>query len=168
MVEINSWERTGRSLGLSRNIIVMSLTTSTFVAAIFTWNRIVPLALRELGATDLQVSLSFALMTVATGIGQFPGGLWADRFGRKPLVALPTFAAGALYLVATMAGTWWEFVLAMAGVNLMSSIQSPAFVMVMAESVDARKRGMAFGIFQFFIGLSLAAGPALGLSLIHI
>lgn len=162
MDEIRPWERTAQSLGLSRNIIVMSLTTSIYVVAIFTWNRIMPLALRELGATDLQVSLSFAILTVATGIGQFPGGLWCDHFGRKPLVAFPTFVAAGLYLVAAMAGTWWGFVLAMAGVNLTGAIQSPAFVMVMAESVDGRKRGMAFGVFQFFIGLSMAAGPALG------
>lgn len=149
-------------LAPSRNVLVMSISTAAFVAAIFTWNRLLPLYLRDLGANDLQVSLSFAILTAASALGQLPGGILADRFGRKPLVVYPTYAAALLYLAAGLSGSWIALVSTFFVLNLSGAVQSPAFVACLAESVDPRQRGQAFGAFQFFIGLSLVIGPALG------
>lgn len=147
---------------MPKNIWTMSYTTSIFVIAIYLWNRLVALHLRELGATDFQVSIAFAVMSVASGLFQFPGGIWADKFGRKPLVVIPTFVAGALYFAGGFVHQWLAFVMILTLINISSSIQSPGFVSIMAEAVEPRKRGSAFGTFQFFIGLSLALGPAIG------
>ncbi|AZR74393.1 hypothetical protein BBF96_13955 [Anoxybacter fermentans] len=147
---------------MPKNVWIMSYTTAIFVISIFIWNRLVPIYLRELGATDFQVSLAFSLLAVALGIGQFPGGIWADKLGRKPLVVIPTYIAGVLYFIGGFVHTWYAFVLILILVNISSSIQGPGFVSIMAEAVEPRKRGSAFGLFQFFIGLSLALGPAIG------
>lgn len=162
---MNSLSRTAtamRMLAPSRNVLVMSVSTAAFVAAIFTWNRLLPIYLRDLGANDLQVSLSFAALTAASALGQLPGGILADRFGRKPLVVLPTYVAALLYLAAGFTGNWVILVATFFVLNLSGAVQSPAFVACIAESVEPRQRGQAFGAFQFFIGLSLVLGPALG------
>lgn len=151
-----------RRINMPRNIWTMSYTTAIFVIAIYSWNRLVPIHLRDLGANDFQVSLAFAVMSIASGLFQFLGGIWADRFGRKPLVVIPTFIAGILYCIGGFVNHWIAFVLILTLINSSSSLQSPGFVSIMAEAVEPERRGSAFGLFQFFIGLSLALGPAIG------
>ena len=161
-MRISQYFRSTNINGMHRNIWTMSFTTAIFVVGIYSWNRLVPIYLRELGATDFQVSLAFACMSIASGLFQFVGGIGADRFGRKPLVVIPTFTAGMLYILGGFQQHWLAFVLILTLINVSSSIQSPGFVSIMAEAVEPRKRGSAFGFFQFFIGLSLALGPAIG------
>lgn len=156
------FKRFWQSLAVSRNVLIMGLTTGGFVLVIQTWQRLIPLQLKHLGATDLTVSVIFGVLAVASGLAQYPGGLLADRLGRKPLIVWPTVAAGLLYGWAAFAQHWLLLTLPLALVNLGSSFQSASFNAIMAESVPLERRGSAFGSFWFFLSVSFAAGPALG------
>lgn len=146
----------------NRNIFVLSVSTAALVAALFSWYRILALIFRELGASDLETSFAFALLAGAMALGQYPGGILAEKYGRKPLIVIPTYIAAVLYVVAAMAPTWQILLLALIGVNLASALQSASFVMLLAESASPQKRGSAFGTFQFFIGFALIVGPLMG------
>lgn len=147
---------------LSKNIWTMAYTTAVLAVCFNSWGILVPLYLKELGANDLEICVAFALMSIAAGVFQFSGGVLADRMGRKPLVVIPTVISGLLYIIGGFSVGWLAFVLIMILSNIASSIQSPGIFAIMSESVDEKRKGPAFGLFQFFVGLSLAIGPAVG------
>jgi MFS family permease len=145
-----------------RNVWALPGSTAVVVAVIFTWNRVLPLILREQGASDFEIGLSFTLFTIASALPQLLGGILADRGGRKPVIVIPTAIAGIIYLAIAWSHGWMLMVVLLALVNALGAVQSPGFVSLTAESVPARQRGLAFAIFQLFIGLSVAVGPAVG------
>ena len=90
----------------NRNVAVLSVTSFLLVGAWFSWYPILPLHLRDLGATDTQVGLAYTLMQLGYQGMQILGGLLADRFGRKNVIVWPTFAYLPLYPLATATHNW--------------------------------------------------------------
>ncbi len=93
-------------LALNRNVVVLSGTVFLFAGAWFSWYPILPLHLRDLGATNAQVGLAYTLMQLGYQGMQLVGGLLADRFGRKRVIVWPTFAYLPLYLLAATTHNW--------------------------------------------------------------
>lgn len=154
------------ALALERNVLTLSGTVFLLVTSLFTWYLLLPLYFRELGATDAQVGLAYSLLTASFSLLQFAGGLLSDRFGRKWPIVLPTFAFVPLYFLAGIARSWPMLLITLLLINSLSAIQSPSFTALLAESVPRRRRGMAFGVFEFAIGLATTLGPGLGAALL--
>jgi len=150
------------ALALESNVLVISGTVFLLVASLFTWYLLLPLYFRDLGASDAQVGLGYSLMTLGFTLMQFAGGLLTDRYGRKRLIVLPTFAFAPLYALAGAARSWPLLFAALFLANSLSAIQTPAFTSLLAESVPEDRRGRAFGAYQFAISLAVTAGPGLG------
>ena len=150
------------------NVLWLSGTTAMLLLSFFSWNRLLPLFLRELGASDFHVSVAFSLVMLAMGLLQFPGGLLADRVGRKHMIVWPTLVAGAAYMAGSTLRSWPALVAVLALVNAMASLQWPSFTALLAESVPAGRRGTAFATFELFIAAAVSAGPLLGAWLLPI
>lgn len=159
-------QRVRAKLALERNVLVLSGTVFLILTALFSWYLLLPLYFRELGATDAEVGLAYSLLTVSYALMQFAGGLLTDRYGRKLLIVLPTFAFVPFYVLAGFAQGWVTLLIALLILNSLSAIQWPAFISILAESVSDRQRGMAFGVFEFAISLGITLGPALGAALL--
>ncbi|MFO7743655.1 MAG: MFS transporter [Anaerolineae bacterium] len=85
---------------------------------------------------------------IVTTLVQPIGGWLCDRFGRKPLIVLGDLAlvaAGVMVLVAAVSGDWrWLLpVVILVGATM---IAGPAEKSLVAESSEARERGMAYSI----------------------
>lgn len=132
------------------------------VLSSYTWYRLLPLVFRGLGASDVQVSVSFALISAGATFLQYPGGILSDRLGRKPLIVFPTYGTAFFYLIASFSTHWIMLAAMVLAANLCMALQGPSFVSLIAESAEPRQRSKSFGIFNFFISLALALGPALG------
>lgn len=145
-----------------RNLVVLPATTGALMLSLFSWNRVLPLILRELGASDFHISVAYSAVLLSMGLMQYPGGLLADRYGRRPLICYPTFVAGGAYIAGALVRDWRAMVAMVAVTSAMSSMQWPSFSALLAESVDARRRGTAFAMLELFISVAVAAGPALG------
>ncbi len=148
------------------NVGVLSTTTALIVIALYTWYPVLPVVLQRRGADRLEVSAVYTLIGIAGSALQIYGGHLADRFGRKPVLALPTFAAGILYVVAFLSSSWQLLAGALVLLNLTGAIQSPSFVAITAESVRPHRRAQAFSTFQFAVSLATLVGPALGAALL--
>ena len=159
-VKPTRWLRS--ALSQNRNVAVLSGTTFFFVMAWFSWYPILPLHLRNLGATDAQVGLAFTLIQLGFQGMQLVGGVLADRFGRKKCIVWPTFAYLPLYLLASMAHHWGWLLAILVIVESLGAVQWPAYVAMIAESVPEERRGAAFAAFEFATGLAIALGPAVG------
>jgi len=156
------------ALALNRNVAVLSGTVFFFVGAWFSWYPILPLHLRDLGATDAQVGLAFTVMQLGFQGMQLVGGMLADRFGRKKCIVWPTFVYLPLYLLAAMAHRWDLLVVLLVIIDSLGAVQWPAFAAMIAESVPETGRGAAFATFEFAAGLGVALGPAVGAAVLAV
>jgi MFS family permease len=98
-------------LGLRRNVVVLSLAIFGVGLGEELWARFLPTYLEALGASVLAIGAFGTLQDLLEGLYPYPGGVLADRWGRKR--ALVTFNALALvgyglYLVSPH----WLFVFA--------------------------------------------------------
>ena len=153
---------------LNRNVVVISITVFVFIAAWFSWYPILPLYLRDLGASDAQVGLTYTLMQLGYLGMQLLGGLLTDRFGRKRIIVWPTFAYLPLYLLAATAHHWGLLVALLVVTDSLGAVQWPAFVATIAESVPEAQRGTAFAVIEFAVGLGAALGPAVGAAVLAV
>jgi len=62
---MGTWRRISELFALERNVVVMSLTLFVMVAAYFSWYLLLPIYLRQLGANNFEVGLSYALFTLS-------------------------------------------------------------------------------------------------------
>src|SRR5665648_1187979 len=99
-----------QSLFIEQNVLVLSLSVLFIILAIFSWYPILPIYLQELGANDFQVGFSYTLLSLASTLVQFFGGLLSDRFGRKCLIVFPTFFFPLLYFLAANSTHWYSLV----------------------------------------------------------
>ncbi|MCR4406430.1 MAG: MFS transporter [Anaerolineae bacterium] len=160
MRQLRTW------LALERNMLVLAGTVILMLSWMYTWYQLLPVHLRDLGASDEQVGLSYSLINLGYSLMQFLGGLLADRYGRKWLIVLPTLGFVPLYLLAGACTHWLPLLLVMLLTSSLSALQWPSFLSLIAESVKDEQRGAAFGVFEFCVGLGVTAGPALGAILI--
>ena len=156
------------TLTLNRNVAVLSSTVFFFAGAWFSWYPILPLHLRDLGATDAQVGLAYTLMQLGYQGMQVLGGVLADRYGRKRLIVWPTFAFFPLYLLAAATRSWGLLVALLVVADSVGAVQWPALMALLAESVPEGERGTAFALFEFAAGLGVALGPAAGAAILAV
>lgn len=160
------WLRLKELFGLERNVLVISGTLFVLVTCWLSWYLLLPLYLRQLGATDYQIGISYTLLALSFSLGQIFGGALGDRFGRKPLIALPTFSFFVLYLIGGWTKSWLLLLACLILADTASAFQEPSFTSIIAESVPEGKRGAAFGVLGFAFSCGLLVGPFLGSLLI--
>lgn len=148
----------------NRNVLVLSSTVSLILLSLYSWYYLFPLYLKELGASDREVGISYALFTLGFTFAQCIGGYLTDRFGRKWVIILPTYFFPIFYLLLAVSKVWYLPVIFYLFTAVGSAIQIPAFTSIIAEST--KRKGKAFGLFEFYIALGIAFGPLIGSVLI--
>lgn len=144
------------------NVTFMAITAGLNVSGMMMWAPVLPLIMRDLGATDLVIGVASAAWLVVSSAGQYLGGRLADRIGRVPVIAWPGFIAAASIAGCALAPGWPVFVVLYAFYHLSGAIQGPVFASIVGESVPAAERGRAFGRIEVVIGAGVVAGPLLG------
>ncbi|MGB9868047.1 MAG: MFS transporter [Bacillota bacterium] len=140
----------------------MAVSTGLMVLVTYSWYRLLPLILREMGATDAQIGISYTVLTLAQALLQYPGGWLGDKFGRKLMICLPGAVFGTAYIVSGMTRSWQVVVGCAAVVAGCNALQAPSFTAIITESVGPRSRGLALSVYQTSVSAALALGPALG------
>jgi len=151
----------------NRNVWVLATSVGLFIGASSTWERLLPLYLRDLGASDFQVACGYALTLMAFFVLQWVGGRLADRYGRRTLIIWPGLISSLCYFITAAVSNWVLLVAILVILNSMSALQIPAFTVMIAESTQPGRRGRAFALFRFWMTLANAAGPALGALLLQ-
>lgn len=149
-------------ISLETNVLVLSITGFLLNFAAQTFQPFTSLYLMSLGADINQVGLAFAFLSFAIAIVTLPGGMIADRFGRKMLIVAGNFTGFLCYFLLVLMGSWQLAVIILFIQSLMSTFYQPAYTAIIAESVPDKERGNAFGTFFFIVFIGYFIGPMVG------
>ncbi|MBT9164933.1 MAG: Multidrug resistance protein MdtG [candidate division WS2 bacterium] len=144
----------------NKNVEILSLTAFFVLVSLFSWVYLLPLHLKELGASDRQIGFSYTLFILSFTIFQFMGGFLVDRFGRKTMIVIPGYFYPPLYLLMALSRNWFMVTLCFFFVNMASSFQTPAFFPFVAESSENRER--AFALFNASASFGVGVGTLTG------
>jgi MFS-type transporter involved in bile tolerance (Atg22 family) len=112
----------------------------------------------ELGVTPPMIPLLWGAFSLVKSVGSPVAGRAVDRFGPRPLIVCGWILYAVIYLAfagATTAGEVWLFFLIY---GLFHALTEPAERTLVANLVAADSKGLAFGWFNFSVGV--AALPA--------
>jgi MFS family permease len=149
-------------LGLRRNVVVLSLAIFCVGLGEELWARFLPKYLEALGASVLAIGAFGTLQDLFEGLYPYPGGVLADRWGRKR--ALITFNGLALvgyglYLV----GSSWPFVfVGLTFAMAWSSLALPATFALIGDSLPPERRAMGFTVQSILKRVPIVLAPPLG------
>lgn len=146
----------------------MGVTTGLNVGSTLLWSPVLSLIMRDLGASDLQISLAAALWAVGAALVQYQGGRIADRAGRFPVMVYSSYSNGISLLLCAFMPSWIPFAILYAIFQAGNAMQSPTFSAFVGESVPPEKRGSAYGLVEFSVGIGLIVGPLVASRLIPV
>jgi len=137
-----------RRVFTNRNVLVVSVTNSiaTFFRNIYTpyWAKFLK---DDIGLSIPQIGLLRAFQRSEQLLFTFPGGLLADRIGRKKVTLMGAAARAispAIYLFATS----WELILLGTIISAMQSVSTAAYSAMIAESLPREQRGSGYGVYN--------------------
>jgi len=151
-----------RDVFSNRNILAISLTTSLWSLVQQGWNPFWPkYMLDNLGATVTIIGFTTAITTAERLIFQLPGGILADRYGRKRIIVYGTLIRTLSPLIYFLAPTW-EWIIPAALINGMASLYMPAFSAIVADSLPEKRRGAGYGAYNTITNIPMMIGPLIG------
>lgn len=153
---------------MSKNVAAISVSTFLIVFHTFSWFFLLPIHLKNLGADDFSIGLSYSSFGFGYTVAQIIGGYLSDRFGRKPLIAIPTWFFALFYVIMAISNSWTYVTISYLLVSIGSAFQSPSFTSMITESAEDEKAGKAFGFFELSIMLGIALGPLAGSVLVGV
>ena len=148
--------------GTRRNIPVLGITSNLLNLAVQSWSPIIPILLVREGAPAFGVVVTYALVNLLGSGAQYLGGRLADRHGARLLIAVPTTAAGLIWVVMAVSPVWQVMAAAYVAINIVFGIQSPSFTTMVADSVPPAERLMAFTRYNSLVSPGYVIGPLLG------
>jgi MFS family permease len=157
-----SYLRVTRDVFSNRNILAIALTTSAFSLVEHAWRPFWNLYLKtELNATIPALGLLAMIQSSERLLFQLPGGILADRFGRRKIIVYGTamrILPPLIYLIAVD----WTHVLPGLLINGAASIYMPAFDAIIADSLPELERGAGFGAFRMITAIPSIVSPIIG------
>lgn len=151
-----------RDVFSNRNILAISMTTSLWSLVQQGWSPFWPkYMLDNLGATVTIIGLITAITTAERLLFQLPGGILADRYGRKRIIVYGTLIRTLSPLIYFLAPSW-EWIIPAALINGMASLYMPAFSAIVADSLPEKRRGAGYGAYSTITNIPNMVGPLIG------
>ncbi len=126
------------------------------------YGTMLPLYLKSLDASVVQVGLFFTLSQIVPLALQILGGWISDNLGRLRSIAWGSIA-GVLSYVGLLLAPTWQWVLVGEGISALTrSLVGPSFGSFIAEQSSEKNRARVYGILQTIYGVVVIIGPPLG------
>jgi MFS family permease len=126
------------------------------------YGALLPLYLKSLNASVVQVGLFFTLSQIVPLALQILGGWLSDSLGRLRSIAMGS-VAGVLSYVGLILAPTWQWVLMGEGFGAVTrSLVAPSFSAFIAEQSTEENRARVFGITETIFLLVTVIGPPLG------
>lgn len=142
------------------NLLVLTLSWvfwSPAMVMIYTYE---PKYILALGASTSIMGAIYGVYMAIPCIVRVPGGLIADRFGRKWIIAIMSFGAALTYLPYAYAQNW-HWILVGAILSSMTLIYQPALMATFADSILPERRGEGYALSNFLPGIFCVFAPSI-------
>jgi MFS family permease len=126
------------------------------------YGMLLPLYLKELNATVVQIGLFFTISQVIPLVVQILGGWVSDSLGRLRSIALGSVAGNLTYVGFILAPTWQWVMSGMFFSAITRSLIGPSFSAFIAEQSAEQNRARVFGISDTLFMIVGVVGPPLG------
>lgn len=130
---------------LPPNLRRMALVALVSTLGYFSFSAFLPAYLRDSGVTVVAVGLFFSLTSAVEAPIAIAGGVLADRFGRRPLLAAGRVLQMLGWIVASLLPTALGLVTA-AGLLGLAGLSGSAYRALIAESAAEGRRASAFAV----------------------
>jgi len=132
----------------NRNIVIIMVTQTLSMFLAWLWWPYKSLFILKLGATNEILGLLVMVETLGGMFFQIPGGVLADRYGRKRVIIASAILGFGSPLIYLFAGDWIQLVPAMLLAST-ASLSRGAMNALIAESLPTDKRGAGFAAISF-------------------
>ena len=140
---------------------MITLTQSLFMLTATLWWPYWSLFIVELGATKTQLGIVLMLEQSTQLVLQLPGGILADRLGRKKVIVLSSVFRALSPLAYLAANKWYLIPVGMI-LTQFSSMMMPAVNALIAESVAPENRAAAFGTYRMMTWMPMMFTALIG------
>jgi MFS family permease len=123
---------------------------------------LIPVYIRELGATITQLGLFFTISMIFPILVKLLGGWLADVAGRLQVILIGSVTGVLTFTVYALAPTWEAALLAPALLAITSSLTIPAYAAYIADITPEPSRGRMFGVSQTVYRGSGVVAPVIG------
>jgi len=161
-MSIRSTLQTIKEVFSNRNILAIGLTTSLWTLCNSGWRPFWSMYLtEELGADIAAIGLLSTIQTADQLLFQLPGGIIADKFGRRKIIVYGTALRLFSPIIYWFSTHWTHTILAVI-INGAASIYNPAFNAIIADSMPEDKRGAGYGAYRTITSLPRIFSPLIG------
>jgi MFS family permease len=108
----------------------------------------------ELGVPSAMLPLLWCGFHVVKSVGNFVSGRAADRLGARPLILAGWAVYAVIYLAFGFANTQWQVWMLFMSYGLFYALTEPAEKTFVTSLVGSERKGLAFGWFNFAIGIA--------------
>src|SRR4030066_176294 len=126
------------------------------------YGMLLPLYLKELNASVVQIGLFFTLSQIIPLVVQILGGWVSDSLGRLRSIALGSMAGNLTFVGFIFAPTWQWGMSGMFFSAITRSLIGPSFSAFIAEQSAEKNRARVFGITDTLFMIIGVVGPPLG------
>ncbi len=128
---------------------------------------VLPAFLASIGAGPEKLGIIEGIAESVASFAKLFSGYLADRFGRrKPVVVSGYVVANAVKPLLALATAWWHVLGVRFADRLAKGIRGTARDVMLAESVEKKRVGSAFGFLQAMDSAGAIAGPLLALAIL--
>ena len=150
----------------SRNVYAFGLTSLLNDTASEMAYWILPAFLTSIGAGPATLGIIEGVAESVASLGKLVSGYLTDRVRRrKPIVVFGYAVANLLKPLLALAQTWWQVLIIRFGDRLSKGLRGAPRDVMLAESVDKKKIGAAYGLLQAMDSAGAIVGPFIALML---
>jgi MFS family permease len=149
-------------LGLERNVLVLLVAIVLLGLGEELWLSFVPKYLEALGAGVFVWAIYRTLKDVLDAIYQYPGGVLADRLGRRRALVLFNLLAIIGYVMYLISHSWPLVLAGTLFVAAWSSMSLPATFAVIGDTLASSRRAIGFSVQSIVKRLPIVVAPVLG------
>jgi len=156
-----------REPSAARNIYAFGITSFLNDTATEMAYWVLPAFLASLGAGPTQLGLIEGVAESVASLAKLFSGYLADRFPRrKPLVVGGYLVANAVKPMLAVVTSWWQILFIRFADRLAKGVRGAPRDVMVAESVDKKRLGSAYGLIQSMDSAGAIAGPLTALVLL--
>jgi MFS family permease len=147
-----------------RNVAILAASVFGLALGEELWQAYLPAYLSALGASGLVVGAFGSVRDLLDGVYQYPGGWFADRFGRRRALLVFTALAIGGYAIYASATSWPFMFAGLLGVMAWKAGAFPTTFAVIGDSLPPGRRATAFSVQSVLVRVPrVISAPAGGL-----